>query len=86
MATDPSTVDLHGSASRRPSAEMQFFFAKKCQRAVAQRAERSDNTARSQVPTKRAQQKAIKAAIAFANQTAARAAPNHFPGRLNSTL
>jgi len=28
MATDPSTVDLHGSASRRPSAETHFLFAK----------------------------------------------------------
>jgi hypothetical protein len=79
MATDPSTVDLHGSASRRPSAEMQFFFAKKCQRAVAQRGERSDNTARSQVPTRRAQQEAIKAAMAFANPNRCPRGPKSLP-------
>src|SRR5271168_602038 len=52
---------------------------KKCQRAVAQRGERSDNTARSQVPTTRVQQKAIKAVTAFANPNRCPRSPKPLP-------
>jgi len=54
MATDPSTVDLHGSASRRPPLEGTSSLRKKCRRAIAQRDERSDYHEPLAVPTTRA--------------------------------
>jgi hypothetical protein len=57
MATDPSTVDLHGSASRRPPLEGISSLLKNCRRAVTQRGEQSDITIRSQAREMRAQQK-----------------------------
>ncbi len=57
MATDPSTVDLHGSASRRPPLKGISSLLKNCRRTVTQRGEQSDITIRSQAREMRAQQK-----------------------------